>query len=118
MYGKLINGVLKYAPKDLLLSDNSVIIDFYKNEELLVKYGYKCIDDTKPNFDPITQYLTLSGYTESENLIMCEYIINNIPKETPTTEEKISKLEQNIELLNDVVQELILNTMSFNEGSK
>ena len=64
LYGILINGVLKYAPKDYITTDQVVIENFNKNEKLLLDYGYKTVIDEKPNYNKDTQYLTLKCYTE------------------------------------------------------
>ena len=111
LYGKLINGVLKYAPKDYITTDQVVIENFNKNEKLLLDYGYKTVIDEKPNYNKDTQYLTLKCYAESDAYIICEYDVNDIPVEKPSTEEEIENLKVEIEILNEAVQELILSMM-------
>ena len=111
VYGKLSNGILRYAPKDYITIDQVVIENFNENEELLLEYGYKFIVDNKPEYNPETQYLTLQGYTELDESIICLYEVHDKPKEEPTLEEQISDLKTEIEILNDAMQELILSVM-------
>ena len=78
VYGKLSNGILRYAPKDYITIDQVVIENFNENEGLLLEYGYKTVIDEKPNYNKDTQYLTLKCYTESGAYIICEYDVNDI----------------------------------------
>ena len=58
LYGKLINGVLKYAPKDYITTDQVVIENFNKNEKLLLDYGYKKMSEVFANQKALLKDIT------------------------------------------------------------
>ena len=95
MYGRLINGGLEYAPINYKLDDNRVIINFNKSEELMGQYGYKNVIDIVPSCDENTQYVQISGYDETDEAIIINYEIIDLPdvESIPTIEELIDRVE-------------------------
>ena len=98
MYAKLENNKLTYAPKNYK-TPTHLILNFDKNVKLMGQYGFKQVVDIKPEYDSMTQYLSVDGYTEDENAIVTNYTIHDIeltPRE-PTLEDRVSKLEKVVE---------------------
>ena len=103
MYAKLENKKLVYAPQNYNTGVN-LILNFNKNEDLMKLHGFKKVIDIKPSYDSSTHYLSIDGYTESDNSITINYKINEIEiNNTPTIEEQIADL-------NDVVNITMLAT--------
>ena len=93
MYAKLKDNKLTYAPRNFN-TDINLIINFNKNIDLMKQHGFKEVIDNKPSYDNTTQYLSVSGYTESEESITINYVINKIEEsKEPTLEEKVESLE-------------------------
>ena len=95
MYGILINGGLEYAPINYKLVDNRIILNFNKNEDIMRQYGYKNVIDIVPSCDENTQYVQISGYDETDESIIINYEIIDLPdvKSIPTIEELIDRVE-------------------------
>ena len=95
MYGRLINGGLEYAPINYKLDDNRVIINFNKNEDIMRQYGYKNVIDIVPGCDENTQYVQISGYDETDEAIIINYEIIDLPdvESIPTIEEIVDRVE-------------------------
>lgn len=107
MYGKLINGVLHTPPKDLVTTDDKVIIDFDANEELLKQMGYKLVTRNIPEYDPTTQKLILGSYIEEDNNIIINYIVATIPVDPKELiEKKFKELEDENEFLKNCLLEM------------
>lgn len=94
MYAKLEDGKLIYAPKNYK-TPTHLILNFNKNITLMEQYGFKEAIDIKPEYDAVTQYLSVDGYTEDENSIIVNYIIHDIETiiQEPTLEDRVSQLE-------------------------
>lgn len=102
MYAKLVNGVLYYAPKNYITSEENLILNFNKNEELMKQYGFKELIDIRPSCNPETQYLSIDQYQENNDTLEVKYMINDIEvtEHTPSLEERIIALEkQNINII-------------------
>lgn len=95
MYGRLINGELEYAPINYKLVDNRIILNFNKNEDIMKQYGYKNVIDIVPSYDKNTQYVQISGYDETDEAIIINYEIIDLPgvESIPTIEELIDRVE-------------------------
>lgn len=95
MYGRLINGGLEYAPINYKLDDDRIIINFNKSEELMGQYGYKNVINIVPSCDENTQYVQISGYDETDEAIIINYEIIDLPgvESIPTIEELIDRVE-------------------------
>ena len=95
MYGRLINGRLEYAPINYKLVDNRIILNFNKNEDIMRQYGYKNVIDIVASCDKNTQYVQISGYDETDEAIIINYEIIDLPdvKSIPTIEELIDRVE-------------------------
>lgn len=94
MYAKLINGVLQYAPKNFLTESGQYIANFNKNEDLMIKYGFKEVIDVRPDFDAKTQRPKIKGYRENESAIYIEYEVKNVFNPAPVktyAEKKVSR---------------------------
>ena len=95
MYGRLINGGLEYAPINYKLVDNRIILNFNKNEDIMRQYGYKNVIDIVASCDKNTQYVQISGYDETDEAIIINYEIIDLPcvEPIPTIEELIDRVE-------------------------
>lgn len=105
MYAKLEDNRLTYAPKNYK-TPTHLILNFDKNIELMKQHGFKKIADIKPEYDNVTQYLSVDSYTEDENTIVINYVIHEIeliPQE-PTLEDRISKLEKVVEEQSEFIE--------------
>lgn len=112
MYAKSINNNLEYAKENYELENGSLIVNFNQNEELMKRYGFKKVVDIQPNYDVVTEYLTISGYTEDDDNIVVNYTINKINiVENESVEQKVEKLENidiEIQLAIAEIYEMIL----------
>ena len=112
MYAKLENNKLTYAPKNFNTEAN-LILNFNRNIELMKLHGFKEVIDIKPSYDNSTQYLSIEGYTESENNIVVNYKLNEIEiNNEPTLEKRVSELER----INRENNELIRTLLSRNNN--
>ena len=95
MYGRLINGGLEYAPINYKLVDNRIILNFNKSEDIMRQYGYKNVIDIVPSYDENTQYVQISGYDETDEAIIINYEIIDLPgvESIPTMEKLIDRVE-------------------------
>ena len=105
MYAKLENNKLVYAPRNFNTGEN-LILNFNKNISLMKKYGWKEVIDNKPSYNNTTQYLSINYYTENEDNIIINYVINEIEKKEPTLEEKIELLEAENKKIKEVLAQL------------
>ena len=78
LYGKLIEGVLHYAPKTYTLDDGRIICNFNNSPALMKRYGYKPIVDVQPEYDINTEYVIIVGYEETEENIIVKYTVKTI----------------------------------------
>lgn len=109
-YAKLKNGVLVYAPVNYITPTGSLIVNFHKNAALMKKYGFKEVADNKPSYDDSTEYLTISGYIESEENIIINYKINEIEiNKEISLEERVTELERINREQNELIQELLVS---------
>lgn len=92
-YAKINEGVLEYAPVNYTTASGSLIVNFNKNATLMKRYGFKEVIDQRPSYDELTEYLTISGYTETEDNIIINYAVRQI--------EIVKPIEEKIELLED-----------------
>ena len=79
MYGKLIDGVIKYAPTNYLTDDNKMIFNFNKNVEAMIANGFKEVINIVPSYDAATQIVRKDGFTETEDAITINYVVEVNP---------------------------------------
>lgn len=79
MYGKLINGVLKYAPTNYLTENGKMIFNFNTNIEVMLENGFKEIINVVPSYDANTQVVTRDSYTEEATTITVNYVVTAKP---------------------------------------
>ena len=79
MYAKVKDGVLQYAPLNYLTDDNKMILNFNKNVEAMLANGFKEVVNIVPSYDANTQILRNDGFTETENNITINYVIEDSP---------------------------------------
>ena len=79
MYGKLIDGVIKYAPTNYLTDDNKMIFNFNKNVEAMIANGFKEVINIVPSYDANTQVVTMDSYTEEATTITVNYVVTAKP---------------------------------------
>ena len=71
LYGKIVDGVLIYAPPEVYKENGEVIIlktpsDYYDN-------GYKFVRRNTPKYDPMKEILVLDNIIENDNEISITY---------------------------------------------
>lgn len=79
MYGKLIDGAIKYAPTNYLTEDNKMIFNFNTNVDVMKEYGFKEVINEVPSYDANTHMVTMDGYEEDANTITVKYVITAKP---------------------------------------
>lgn len=79
MYGKLIDGVLKYAPTNYLTENGKMILNFNTNIEVMLENGFKEIINVVPSYDANTQVVTMDSYTEEATTITVNYVVTAKP---------------------------------------
>lgn len=79
MYGKLIDGVLKYAPTNYLTENGKMILNFNTNTEVMLENGFKEIINVVPSYDANTQVVTMDSYTEDDTTITVNYVVTAKP---------------------------------------
>ena len=94
MYGKLIDGTIKYAPTNYLTDDNKMIFNFNKNVEAMIANGFKEIINVVPSYDANTQVVTMDSYTEEATTITVNYVVTA----KPLTKEEQLENQRNLAL--------------------
>lgn len=119
MYAKLVNGVPEYAPEKYKLSDGRIIVGFNKSEVLMTRYGFKAVIDKQPVYDVSTEYIIITGYTETETNIIVQYAIKQMDKieEELTIDERIEKLNQVDTEHEEALAQLTEMLLTLQEGS-
>lgn len=93
-YAKLMKNKLTYAPRNYNTGEN-LILNFNRNPILMNEYGFKEVVDIKPGYDSSTHYLSVEGYTESDDCITINYKLNKqVIDYSPTLEDRITELER------------------------
>ena len=94
MYGKLIDGVLKYAPTNYLTDNGKMIFNFNTNIEVMLENGFKEIINVVPSYDANTQVVTMDSYTEEATTITVNYVVTA----KPLTKEEQLENQKNLAL--------------------
>lgn len=94
MYGKLIDGVLKYAPTNYLTENGKMILNFNTNTEVMLENGFKEIINIVPSYDANTQVVTMDSYTEGDTTITVNYVVTA----KPLTKEEQLENQRNLAL--------------------
>ena len=94
MYGKLINGVIKYAPTNYLTENGKMIFNFNTNTEVMLENGFKEIINVVPSYDANTQVVTMDSYTEEATTITVNYVVTA----KPLTKEEQLENQRNLAL--------------------
>ena len=94
MYGKLIDGVLKYAPTNYLTENGKIIFNFNTNIEVMLENGFKEIINVVPSYDANTQVVTRDSYTEEDTTITVNYVVTA----KPLTKEEQLENQRNLAL--------------------
>ena len=79
MYGKIIDGAIKYAPTNYLTDDNRMILNFNKNVEAMIANGFKEVINIVPSYNVNTQIVRNDGFTETEDAITINYVVEDNP---------------------------------------
>lgn len=102
LYGKLIEGVLHYAPKTYTLEDGRIICNFNNSPVLMKRYGFKELKNEIPDYDPEIENIDIEGYEDQGDYISTIYKVTfNV------TIEKLRK--EKLALLNKLYDEYIEN---------
>ena len=106
MYAKIIEGELIYAPLNYVTENGNMILNFGKNVELMIGYGFKPVEKQIPVYDINTETIYQSECQETEDSIIIIY------KSTLKAEnaqvvlaKKVAELEQSNEQLNTILSE-------------
>ena len=94
MYGKLIDGVIKYAPTNYLTENGKIIFNFNTNIEVMLENGFKEIINVVPSYDANTQVVTMDSYTEEAATITVNYVVTA----KPLTKEEQLENQKNLAL--------------------
>ena len=94
MYGKLIDGVIKYAPTNYLTENGKMILNFNTNTEVMLENGFKEIINVVPSYDANTQIVTMDSYTEEATTITVNYVVTA----KPLTKEEQLENQRNLAL--------------------
>ena len=94
MYGKLIDGVIKYAPTNYLTENGRMILNFNTNIEVMLENGFKEIINVVPSYDANTQVVTMDSYTEEATTITVNYVVTA----KPLTKEEQLENQKNLAL--------------------
>ena len=94
MYGKLIGGVIKYAPTNYLTENGKMILNFNTNTEVMLENGFKEIINVVPSYDANTQVVTMDSYTEEATTITVNYVVTA----KPLTKEEQLENQKNLAL--------------------
>ena len=94
MYGKLIDGVIKYAPTNYLTENGKLIFNFNTNIEVMLENGFKEIINVVPSYDANTQVVTRDSYTEEDTTITVNYVVTA----KPLTKEEQLENQRNLAL--------------------
>ena len=94
MYGKLIDGVIKYAPTNYLTENGKMILNFNTNIEVMLENGFKEIINVVPSYDANTQVVTVDSYTEEDTTITVNYVVTA----KPLTKEEQLENQKNLAL--------------------
>ena len=94
MYGKLIDGVIKYAPTNYLTETGKMILNFNTNIEVMLENGFKEIINVVPSYDANTQVVTMDSYTEEAATITVNYVVTA----KPLTKEEQLENQKNLAL--------------------
>ena len=95
MYGKLIDGVIKYAPTNYLTENGKMILNFNTNIEVMLENGFKEIINVVPSYDANTQVVTMDSYTEEATTITVNYVVTA----KPLTKEEQLENQRNLALI-------------------
>ena len=79
MYAKVKDGVLQYAPTNYLTVDNKMIFNFNKNVEAMIANGFKEVINIVPSYNAATQIVRNDGFTETEDAITINYVVEDNP---------------------------------------
>ena len=103
MYGKLIDGVLKYAPTNYLTENGKMILNFNTNTEVMLENGFKEVINVVPSYDANTQVVTMDSYTEEDTTITVNYVVTAKPltKEEQLENQRKLALTFSAETLSD-----------------
>ena len=94
MYGKLIDGVIKYAPTNYLTENGKMILNFNTNIEVMLENGFKEVINVVPSYDANTQVVTMDSYTEEATTITVNYVVTA----KPLTKEEQLENQRNLAL--------------------
>lgn len=99
LYGKLINGILEYAPECYEFKEGYKLNNFNTNIQMMKYYGFKPIVENKPSYDKNSENLKVISYDETPEEIIVNYEIIKILS-NKELEEKLMELEnENIQML-------------------
>ena len=79
MYAKVRDGVLQYAPTNYLTDDNKMIFNFNRNVEAMIANGFKEVINIVPSYNATTQIVRNVGFTETEDAITINYVVEDNP---------------------------------------
>jgi hypothetical protein len=86
MYAKVENGQVVQAglPTCGRLSNGCSVSNYHLlSESVLLSEGWLPYEENKPEYNPETQYLKLSGYDIQQDKVVANYTVENMPVVAP-----------------------------------
>lgn len=94
-YAILVDNELVYAKEYYICQDETVIINFNKNEDIMMKYGFKPVIDNPPTYDKTKEELCKIGILDDVDSLKVLYAIKPLDLE-PIKLEKILQTKEDL----------------------
>ena len=113
-YAILVDNELVYAKEYYICQDGTVIINFNKNENIMMKYGFKPVIDNPPTYDKTKEELCKVGILDDIDSFKVLYAIKPLDLE-PIKLEKILQTKE--DLATYLFNNPIFSTCHYPDGS-
>ena len=113
-YAILVDNELVYAKEYYICQDGTVIINFNKNENIMMKYGFKPVIDNPPTYDKTKEELCKVGILDDIDSLKVLYEIKPLDLK-PIKLEKILQTKE--DLATYLFNNPIFSTCHYPDGS-
>ena len=113
-YAILVDDELVYAKEYYICQDETVVINFNKNEDIMIKYGFKPVIDNPPTYDKTKEELCKVGILDDIDSLKVLYAIKPLDLE-PIKLEKILQTKE--DLATYLFNNPIFSTCHYKEGA-
>ena len=113
-YAILVDNELVYAKEYYICQDGTVIINFNKNENIMMKYGFKPVIDNPPTYDKTKEELCKVGILDDIDSLKVLYEIKPLDLK-PIKLEKILQTKE--DLATYLFNNPIFSTCHYKEGA-